>query len=189
MKKHYYPDYDCPQKGHHYDYDLDYKNRSCTRCCSHKCNPHQGCHDRYSCHCSRCRKNLCDSDFAIRLSGLQDGLNFRLRQLLWCEAEFEFEAGNTVKGTIVSVGSNFVEVLVKETFPLESPDHVEEEIDEAFEENMDKELTEKHHEEEYELDEEYEERKHDKGKSWIFSVDKIANIKVTSSYPLQCTRY
>ena len=43
---------------------------------------------------SRCRKNLCDTVFSIRLGGLQDGLNFRLRQLLWCEAEFELDDGN-----------------------------------------------------------------------------------------------
>ena len=193
MDKHYNPDCDCPKTSHHHDYDLDYKHRSGLRCCSHKCSPHQGCHDSCSCHCHRsrcsCRKNLCDTDFSIRLSGLQDGLNFRLRQLLWCEAEFELEAGNTVKGTIVSVGSNFVEVLVGETFPLESPDHVEEEIDEAFEEDMDKESKKKNPEEEIKLVEEYEEREHEKGKSWIFSVDKIANIKLTGSCHRQCTCY
>ena len=128
MDKHYNPDCHCQKTSHHHDYDLDYKNRSCTRCCLHKCNSHQGCHDRCccSCHRSRCRKDLCDTDFSIRLGGLQNGLNFRLRQLLWCDAEFELDAGNTVKGTIVTVGSNFVEVLVEETFPLESPGHVEE---------------------------------------------------------------
>lgn len=117
---------------------------------------YHGCHDRCCCrcNCSRCRRNLCDTNFSIRLGGLQDGLNFRLRQLLWCEAEFELDDGNIAKGTIVSVGSNFVEVLVKEASQLESEDQV---------------------------DEENEERYHKKGKSLIFSIDKIANIKVDSS--------
>lgn len=194
MEKHDYPACSCKKTSHHHDYELDHKKRSCMRCCpheccSHKCSPHQDCHDRYccSCHRGRCRKDLCDTDFSIRLSGLQGGLNFRLRQLLWCEAEFELDGGNTIKGTIVSVGSNFVEVLVEETFKLKSGDHVEEEMDEASEEDMDKELTERHPEEENKLDEDYEERKHEKGKSWIFSIDKIANIKVTSSCHRQCT--
>lgn len=196
MEKHYYPTCNCKKTSQHPDYDLDHKNHSCTRCCSHdccthKCCPHQGCHDSCKCCCcrSRCRKNLCDTNFSIRLGGLQNGLNFRLRQLLWCEAEFELEGENIVKGTIVSVGSNFVEVLVKESLQLESGDHVEEVIEESSEEKMDKELTEKHLVEEKELDDEEEERIHKKCKSWIFSIDKIANIKVNRSCHCQCTSH
>ena len=169
MEKYNYPACICLNACHPHDYDLNHNNRSRTRCCSHNYSPHQGCHDRCccSCHRGRCRKNLCDTVFSIRLGGLQDGLNFRLRQLLWCEAEFELDDGNSVKGTVVSVGSNFVEVIVDD-------------MDETDEDDLDKGLTEKHHEEEY------EERKHKKGKSWIFSTDKIANLKVDNSFHRQC---
>ena len=169
MENDYYSDCNCPKTGHHYDYDLNHKNCSDKRCCpheccSHKCNPHQGGQDRCCCSCSRCRKNLCDTDFKIRLAGLQDGLNFRLRKQLWCEAEFELDSGNKVKGTIVFVGSNFVEILVNKPLSLEDGGN---------------ELKQKAPEEEKEHDV-CEIRKHSKGVTWIFSIDKIAYVKLSS---------
>lgn len=62
-------------------------------------------------HCTRCRKDLCNPCFMVRLGGLQDGLNFRLRQMVCCEVEFQMEE-EIVKGTIIFVGSNFVEIFV-----------------------------------------------------------------------------
>lgn len=155
MEKHYYSDCNCSKQGHHYDSDLDRKNCSCKRCCPHEC----------CCSCSRCRKDLCDTDFKIRLAGLQDGLNFRLRKQLWSEAEFELNNGNKVKGTIVFVGSNFVEILVDEPLPLED----------GF-----KELTQEPPVEEKEHDV-CEIREHTKGRTWIFSIDTIANVKLSNS--------
>jgi hypothetical protein len=167
MEKHNYLACCYPETRHPHDYDLDHKNCLDKRCCSHKCSHHQGCHDRCccSCHRSRCRKDLCDTDFKIRLAGLQDGLNFRLRKQLWCEAEFELDNGNKVKGTIVFVGSNFVEILVDKSLPLEDGD---------------KDLTQKPPVEEKEHDA-CEIRKHTKGRTWIFSIDKIANVILSSS--------
>ena len=139
-------------------------NRCCSRHCSHRC--------CCRCHRSRCRKNLCDTDFTIRLAGLQDGLNFRLRQLLWCEAEIELDNGNKVKGKLIFIGSNFVEML------LTGHDKVEEDIEEAVEGILDKELSEEPLDEEKEHGEVCEERMHEKGVTWIFSIDKIAKVVV-----------
>ena len=47
----------------------------------------------------------------VRLGGLQDGLSFRLRQMVCCEVEIQIEE-KVVKGTLIFVGSNFVEIFV-----------------------------------------------------------------------------
>ncbi|MFB5086872.1 hypothetical protein PGC35_06560 [Psychrobacillus sp. PGGUH221] len=101
------------------------------------------------------------------MAGLQGGLNFRLSQQLWREAEFEFDNGNIIKGMIVFVGSNFIEVQVDEI--------VEDSL-----QDLDKELTQESPAEENKLNES-ETRHHRKGKTWIFSIELIANVKLSSS--------
>lgn len=82
----------CKCGDHHY----------CQKCLKIKCDAK---------YCSRCRKDLCNPCFMVRLGGLQDGLNFRLRQMVCCEVELQMEE-EIVKGTIIFVGSNFVEIFV-----------------------------------------------------------------------------
>ena len=128
MEENNYKGTKCLEQSQHHDFDPNCKNSAHTRCHQHDC-----CCYRHS----HCRKKLCDNEFSIRLGGLQYGLNARLRELLWCKAEFELDDGKTINGTIVSVGSNFVEVLVK------SENQVEETIVEATEEDLNKELVQK----------------------------------------------
>lgn len=155
----------CRTSIHHDEYDLNHQNYSCTRCCPHDC----------CCRHNWCRKNLCDTDFSIRLGGLQDGFNYRLRQLLWCEAEFELDNGDKIQGMVVSVGSNFVEVLIEPTLPQETEVIIEAQSEETSKV-------------ENELCNECGKRIHGKCKSRIFPSDKIANFTATSSshYPCSC---
>ncbi|WP_213421500.1 hypothetical protein [Bhargavaea massiliensis] len=44
-------------------------------------------------------------------------MNFRLRQLIGCYAEFTLEDNTTVYGKICHVGSNFVEMVVHQPVP------------------------------------------------------------------------
>jgi hypothetical protein len=78
--------------------DCNYQESEHKNCCF--CNQH------------RYRKDLCDDHFRIHLAGLTDGLNYRLHQLLWSEVEITLNNGYDVVGTIVFVGSNFVEMLL-----------------------------------------------------------------------------
>ena len=87
----------CGGKGH---YDDHHHGRHC-KCCHH----------------GSCRRFLCDDDFRLRLGGLQNGLNFRLRQLIGCYAEFTLENDQVVHGKICHVGSNFVEMMVYQPVP------------------------------------------------------------------------
>jgi len=80
---------------------------------------------------------------------------------LWKEAHFKLESGDEVTGTVVSVGSNFVEVLVDDALPQES----ETTLSIPEEEN------------------ESEKREHPIGKTWIFSLDQIAHVKVVGEQP------
>ena len=100
------PDCNCHESKHDTNYDLDHNNRSCSSCCQRRCD--------CCCNCNRhrCRKDLCDDHFRIRLAGLTDGLNYRLHQLLWSEVAITLDNGEYVVGTIVFVGSNFVEMLL-----------------------------------------------------------------------------
>ncbi|MCM3636636.1 hypothetical protein M3152_02800 [Sporosarcina luteola] len=89
--------------------------------------------------------------------------------MLWCEAQFKLEDGTEVKGTIISVGSNFVEVLLADTHSAESettlaldPEGIEVDIEEES-------ATEK--------------REHPIGRSWIFSIDKIVYVEVSGQKP------
>ena len=106
MEKKENPDCNCHESSHDNDYDLDHRNHSYSSCCQRRCD--------CCCNCNRhrCRKNLCDDHFRIRLAGLTDGLNYRLHQLLWSEVAITLENGDYVVGTIVFVGSNFVELLL-----------------------------------------------------------------------------
>lgn len=152
------------------NYDLKFNYRSYSRCC---------CFD-YCCGCRhhRCRKDLCNDNFQIRLAGLQGGLNNRLRQLQGCVCVMELDNGTKVNGTLTFVGSNFVEMLVIEPLPPS---------EESLEEAMELEITtdQNHLGEVNDLDEiELEEndiREHEKGRTWIFSVEKIVNVVVDSS--------
>ena len=167
MEMHYDSNCTCPKSRRSYVDSKEYNRCSCNRCCHHD----------HTCSCSsscnHCRKDLCSTSFKVRLSGLQGGLNFRLRQLLWSEAEFELDSGSTVKGTIVYVGSNFVEVLGDNSLPEKD---IEESLDNEFEQ---KQAVEK-------KDDTKENKHYPKGTTWIFSIDKIANVKlanVNHSFP------
>ncbi|BAQ08843.1 hypothetical protein OXB_0371 [Bacillus sp. OxB-1] len=81
--------------------------------------------------------------------------------MLWKEAHFKLESGDEVTGTIVSVGSNFLEVLVDDALPQES------------------ETTLSIPEEEHES----EKREQPVGKTWIFSLDQIAHVEVVGEQP------
>jgi hypothetical protein len=59
-----------------------------------------------------CDRFICDSDFRLRLGGLQGGLNFRLRQLIGSVVKLELEENKEIVGNICFVGSDFVEVDV-----------------------------------------------------------------------------
>ena len=65
-----------------------------------------------SCKQVHCRKDLCDTDFTIRLEGLGDSLTYRIYGLLWKEVEIELANGNKIQGTLNFVGFNFVEVVI-----------------------------------------------------------------------------
>lgn len=163
MDKHYNSDCNCREDRHNDDCCKDHRSCSCTQNYLHK--------SCCFCQCNHCSKDLCNTDFKIRLAGLQGGLNFRLRQHLWDKAEFELDNGNIIQGTIVFVGSNFVEVLVEEPFQLDKTATVD----------LDKELTQKVLVKEKDLVLS-EIRHHKKGKTWIFSSDKIANVKFSNSH-------
>ena len=152
------------------NYDFDFNNRSYSRCC---------CFD-YCCDCRhlRCRKKLCDNDFQIRLAGLQGGLNYRLRQLQGCVCVMELDNGKKVNGTLTFVGSNFVEMLVIESLPPSEVPHEEVlEVEIFTDQNH---LGKENDLEVIEL-EESDIREQEKGRTWIFSVEKIVNVIVDSS--------
>ena len=156
MEKHNTRDCSCRESRHHHDYDLDYHNRCTSSCCRRNydcCSCSCGCSGR---HGNRCRRDLCDDDFRIRLAGLTDGLNYRLHQLLWCDAAISLVNGDFVVGKIIFVGSNFVEMLL----PVENGEPAE---DEGEEEN--------------ESSTECEEREHPIGRTLIFSIDKIVDLE------------
>ena len=163
-------DKNCNCHGQEVDgYDLRFNDRSYSRCC---------CYDCCGCRRQRCRKDLCDDDFQIRLAGLQGGFNYRLRQLQGCVCLMELDNGMKVNGTLTFVGSNFVEMLVNESLPPS-----EESLEEVLELEI---FTDQNHlGEENDLEdiefEENDRREHEKGRTWIFSVEKIVNVVVDSS--------
>ena len=68
-----------------------------------------------------CRKELCDTEFTIRIDGLEDSLTYRIYGLLWDEVIIELDNGNKIQGTLNFVGFNFVEIIVGE--PSEDRTH------------------------------------------------------------------
>lgn len=85
-----------------------------------------------------------------------------------------------VNGTLTFVGSNFVEMLVIESFPpSEDPHEVVLDLEILTDQNH----LEKEKENELEVIEleESDIREHEKGRTWIFSVEKIVNVIVDSS--------
>ena len=152
------------------NYDHNFNDRSYSRCC---------CLD-YCCGCSRqrCRRDLCDDYFQIRLAGLQGGLNYRLRQLQGCVCLMELDNGMKVNGTLTFVGSNFVEMLVIESLPP-SEESLEEVLELEIFTNQNH-LGEENDIEDIELEED-DIREHEKGRTWIFFVEKIVNVIVDSS--------
>lgn len=58
-----------------------------------------------------CRKDLCDTEFTIRLEGLENSLTYRLYRLLWNEVIVKLDNGNKIQGTLNFVGFNFVEII------------------------------------------------------------------------------
>ncbi|MFC5604318.1 hypothetical protein [Sporosarcina koreensis] len=88
---------------------------------------------------------------------------------MWSEAQFKLEDGTEVKGTIVSVGSNFVEVLLADTNSQENETTLA----------LDREGKEVDIEEESSTDK----REHPIGRTWIFSIDKIAHVEVSNEKP------
>ena len=64
-----------------------------------------------SCKQVHCRKDLCDTEFTIRLEGLEDSLTYRIYGLLWKKVEIELANGNKIQGTLNFVGFNFVEIV------------------------------------------------------------------------------
>jgi len=51
-----------------------------------------------------------NDDFGNPLAGLTHELNYRIHELLWCEVSVLLDNGILVGGTIVFVGSNFIEM-------------------------------------------------------------------------------
>lgn len=140
----------CKEHSHHHD----------KRC---KCN-----HDDHK-HC-HCRKDLCDDDFRLRLGGLQNGLDFRLRQLIGCEVKIDLENGEELYGKICYVGSNFVELLLKNE-KIQTP-HVENETDHQVEDEANA------------TDKKYPH--HKKCHTIIFPIDKINSLKLRCGCRNRC---
>ncbi|MBB6454784.1 vacuolar-type H+-ATPase subunit I/STV1 [Salirhabdus euzebyi] len=62
-----------------------------------------------------CDRHLCDDHFKVRLGGLTNGINYRLRQLTGCKVKLSVDAGSETEkilAEICHVGSNYVEVKV-----------------------------------------------------------------------------
>lgn len=152
----------------HCDHSDEYDSRcgcdrrsSCEWCCtcSSRCdyqhNDNRCHHRRHSC----CRRNLCSKDFQINLAGLTDGLNYRLRQLLWNQVAIVLENEEKLIGTITFIGSNFIELVVDQ-HPVTMEDTEQNES-----ETLD----------------EPENRDHPKGSSWIIPILKIMTVEYKTS--------
>lgn len=161
MKESYKSDCHCDH-SEEYDCTCECDCRcSCEWCyyCSSRCD----CHHHYNrCHqrCySGCRRNLCSKEFQINLAGLTDGLNYRLRQLLWNQVAIVLDTEVKVIGTITFIGSNFIELLVEQN------PGITEDTDQPENEALD----------------ESDERNHNKDDSWIIPINKIMTVEYKSS--------
>ncbi|MHA6250884.1 hypothetical protein [Oceanobacillus sp. CAU 1775] len=67
------------------------------------------CSDHQNSNC-RCSHALCANRFRIRLSGLKDNLNYRLRKLVGRVVILELENAKDIEARICFVGSDFIEV-------------------------------------------------------------------------------
>jgi hypothetical protein len=97
--------WDKHEHDHQWHDDKKYK-------CDHKHNhahhgkKHKRCYDLYP------GSPCCDDRFAVRLAGLEGGLNFRLRQLIGDKVKLFVNApeNTVISGTIVEVGGDFIEL-------------------------------------------------------------------------------
>ena len=93
-------------------------------------------------------------------------MNYRLHQLLWCDAAISLDNGDFLVGKVIFVGSNFVELLL----PVEEP--VEDDFEDFEEESLLEEDL-----EENEPIKEFESREHSIGRTLIFSIAKIVTVE------------
>ncbi|EDL64246.1 hypothetical protein BSG1_00165 [Bacillus sp. SG-1] len=111
---------------------------------------------------------LCDDDFRLRLGGLQNNMNFKLRQFIGCLVEFELEDGRKMEVQICYVGTNFVEVKKFDDIVDPAPDpHQQEEPDTPDYEQADDAAL---------ADESSDHKRH--CSSWIILVEKIKYVKI-----------
>ena len=159
---------DCDCHHHH---DCDRRHCDChhkhhhNHCgCGHHHRHHPDCHHRHD----HCRRLLCDDDFRLRLGGLQNNLNFKLRQLIGCLVDLELEDGRKMEAQICYVGTNFVEIKKFDDImdPVLDPDQNEEPESLDHEQPEDIELA----------DESSEPKRH--CSSWIIPVEKIKYVKI-----------
>ncbi|WP_075620249.1 hypothetical protein [Paenisporosarcina indica] len=99
---------------------------------------------------------------------MTDGLNYRLHQLLWCDAAITLENGEYLIGKIIFVGSNFVEILL----PSENGESVEVEMKEDFQEDFEEDQK-----EENVTPDEFKDSERTKGRTLIFSISKIVTVE------------
>ncbi|WP_157037646.1 hypothetical protein [Ornithinibacillus californiensis] len=167
----------CSQCGNRIHHSDSYpQNRSCDCHRRHNRSHHCGCGHRDHhqgggcCHHHSYRRSICDDNFRLRLGGLQNGLNFRLRQLVGSTVEVRLENDELVQGKIYHVGSNFVELIVGEdrtSFPDTE--------DESEQDN-----------EETEIESEDTQDQGEKSHSLIFSTDKINDLKHLGNCSTHC---
>jgi|GEM_PF-2207666 len=149
---------DCGHHHHHHDNcgDHHHHNRDCG--CGHS-------------HHNHCRRFLCEDDFRLRLGGLLNNLNFKLRQHIGCMVELELEDSKKIEAEICFVGTNFVEV--KKYGDVTEPDP---EPGEDDPESPDIQDQPNDMENDNEMDDAKEKEKH--CYSWIIPVDKIKYVQV-----------
>ncbi len=148
---------------------------------------HDCCVKKRNCECmqNRCRKNLCNDHFNIRLEGLNNGLNFRLRQLFGKKIELELDTGNKVIGTLSYTGSNFIEILLDKTQLLESDlkgkQQIEYDIDDSLAESIPKDAL------QVEKNQDSCKKMNcQKDRIWIIPINKIVYVETTDNCRRSC---
>lgn len=112
---HHHDDCNYHKNDHHHDDCNCLKNRHRHD----KCNCHKNNHHHDDCNCHKHNNHhddcFCDDRFSVRLGGLTSGMSFRLRQLLDCDIKIIVaEENETIQGKLVTVGTDFIEVLVRD---------------------------------------------------------------------------